>query len=145
MKYVAEDGTIFTCEKDCREYEDRYEDRTDPITNYVIMYNEELDNLNLTDNNISTNLKYCKYIHILSNVDRVKQFLVRNGSIDEGITHPGIYMLSVETPPEGYCYNSWVDLDDVIKEFRQWMDSYKAVKTGILQSQANRESGYNVN
>lgn len=140
MKYVAEDGTIFNCEKDCEEYEDR----TDPITNYVTMYNEELDNLNLTDNNISTNLKYCKYIHILSNVDRVKQFLVRNGSIDEGIAHPGIYMLSTETP-EGYCYNRWFDLDDVIKEIRQEMDSFKAVKTGILQSQANRESGYNVN
>ena len=131
MKYVAEDGTIFTCEKDCREYEDNI----DPITNHFVLYDKDLEVQTITDIN---DFPSFEYIYIMSEPDRVVEYIQRYGVYSVGITDCGIYTY------DDSCGESWYKIDDIIKYYKNKADSLEAIKTGILQAQANRESGYNV-
>lgn len=133
MKYAANDGTIFNCEKDCKEYEDKI----DPVTNHFVLYDRDLDIQTITD--INPLPSFFEYIHVISEPKRVAEYIQHYGGYSVGITDCGIYTY------DDSCGESWYKIDDIIKYHKNKVDSLEAIKTGILQSQANRESGYDVN
>ena len=133
MKYVASDGTIFDDIKEC----EAYEAKTDPITNHLAIYDEDLNSLSVAEDDIYEHTSFKVYIHVISDVARVMQYIQRCGRYCVGIESPGIYMRTSDMTA------TWTKIDIEIKAHRDTADSLEAIKTGILQAQANKESGCN--
>lgn len=131
MKYVASDGTIFD---DIKERE-AYEAKTDPITNHLAIYDEDLNSLSVAEDDIYENTSFRVYIHVISDAARVRQYIQKCGRYCVGIESPGIYMLTSNNTA------TWTKIDTVVKAHRDTADSLEAIKTGILQAQANKEAG----
>ena len=125
MKYVADDGTYFNTEAECMKYE---EDQK-AIFSCFILYDESLNVVSIEDT------YRIDYVHILSRPLEVAECIYQNcGYERDGISDVGIYKIH----EEGY----WQNVDKLIEEHTKKLEALKAVKIGILQQQANQDSGY---
>lgn len=83
MKYVAEDGTEFTTEKECLDYENSIAD----IENSYIIYDAQLNRVR--------NIDYCYYLAILKRPRDVAEYLYNQyglGMSIDDIDKEGIYL-----------------------------------------------------
>ena len=125
MKYVADDGTYFNTEAECMKYEEEQK----AIFSCFILYDENLNVVSVEDT------YRIEYLHILSRPFEVAECIYQNcGYERDGIDGVGIYKIH----EDGY----WQKIDDLIVEHTKQLESLKAVKIGILQQQANQDSGY---
>lgn len=136
MKYVANDDTIFDTIEECMAYEQKVDSLADCCT----MYDISLKILDCTSSDIEICVSICEYIHIHSNIEYVRQILRKYGGTIE-ISGPGIYVW-VDYSEDPHNGNQWRNIETMIQEHKMQMDSLEAIKTGILQAQANKESGY---
>lgn len=127
MKYVADDGTYFNTEAECMKYEENQK----ALFSCFVLYDENLNVVSVEDT------YRIEYLHILSRPQAVAECIYQNSGFScDGISVAGIYKLH----EDGY----WQNIDKLIDEHTKQIESLKAVKVGILQQQANRDSGYDV-
>lgn len=141
MKYVASDGNIFDTVEECMAYERKIDSLADcfAIAYCCTMYDISLKRLDCTSADVTNCVSRCGYIHIHSNTEYVRQILRKYGGITE-IDGPGIYVW-VDYSEDPHNGNQWRKIETMIREHKMQMDSLEAIKTGILQAQANREAG----
>lgn len=102
MKYVANDGTEFTTEQECLEYEKKLED----ISYSFILFNKQLKVTSVENYNDA------EYIYILQDVKTVIEYLsVTYGWCIEGIVGEGIYVYN-------YDKDCWEAVDDLIADYQ---------------------------
>ncbi len=126
MRYVSDDGIEFDNEQECREYENEI----NAIMDCFVLYDVDLNEINVDETN-----RY-EYIHILSDSGKVCSYIYDQTGWGEGFEEAGIYRLNEN--------GVWQNVDNLIDEYTKKVDSLKAIKTGILQQQANRECGYTI-
>ena len=83
MRYVADDGTEFTTEKECLEYESSIAD----IENSFIIYDAQLNKVD--------NIDYCYYVNILKRPKDVAEYLYNQYGIGmsvDDIGKEGLYL-----------------------------------------------------
>lgn len=100
MKYVADDGTEFTTEKECVEYEKKFEDF---VTKCFIPYDSELNTTSISD---------AVFIHVLSNSEGVCKYLEDHNYVSEGLDKPGVYIWW--TNPVTETEEHWYLIDSII-------------------------------
>ncbi len=85
MRYVADDGTEFETEKECKEYECLLAD----IESSFIMYDERFNKLS------SENYESCHYVSVLRRASDVSEYLYNQyglGMSRDDITEDGFYI-----------------------------------------------------
>lgn len=99
MKYVANDGTEFTTEKECVEYEKKLED----VTKCFITYDSELNTTSISD---------AVFMNVLSNSEGVCKYLGDRNYVSEGLNKPGVYIWW--TNPVTETEEHWYLIDGII-------------------------------
>ena len=116
--YIADDGTEFTTEKECLEYEKKMED----IPHSFIIYDKQLNVISVEDYND------VNYIYILRDADTVIEYLSDIfGWVIEGITGEGIYAYN----DDEYC---WEAVDGLIADYQSKAQFLINVKDKIMNS-----------
>lgn len=117
MKYVADDGTEFTTEQECLEYEKKVEN----ISYSFIVYDENLKIIPVDDYNS------VRYIYILSNAEDVVHYLCDiHGWVVEGINGEGIYRYNDVN-------SNWEAVDGLISDYLSKAQMLTEVKNKIMK------------
>ena len=118
MKYVADDGTEFTTEQECLNYENRMAE----IEHNFILFNEAMKR-------VSPDMESCEYIYVFAKPEEVVQYLSdRFGfcGLDD-ITKIGLYFYDWTD----YTFKS---VDSTINDFEAKVSRLKSLKNGILNT-----------
>ena len=122
MRYIAEDGMIFSTEMECRAHESRVsKDRLEEISEYCSLYDEDIDYVSIT-------ARYKpNYIHIHSNYEKVKEYIDKYTCwYADGIESNDIYAWSEDV----HC---WVTLDSLLNKHEKIIENIKTIKDEILK------------
>jgi hypothetical protein len=123
MRFVADDGTEFSTEKECLEYENNVND----IKKCFILYG---DNLNeLTEDSFDS---LC-YLHILEKPEEVVTYLYNQygfGFNTKAITEIGIYVYD--------DFGMWRNVDNLITSHIDKAKSLKEIATKITKLSLNK-------
>ena len=121
MKYTAEDGTLFSTEKECLAYEKKLkEEEMKKVQNYCTLFDSDLDYISLDSRYRPA------YIRIDSNYEKVANCIDRYTDYDaEGIESNDIYAWDEDT----YC---WITLDKLIERHEKIIENIKSVKDKLL-------------
>lgn len=120
MKYIAEDGMIFSTEDACRAHESIVSKaKLEEISDYCSLYDEDLDYVSLT-------ARYKPYIiDVHSNFEKVATYIDKYSTWSaEGIESNDIYVWG----EDGWC---WETLDSVINKHEKIIENIKAIKNKI--------------
>lgn len=91
MRYVADDGTEFETEKECREYEQEI----NTLLGYFTLYDGQYRKISTTTDEFANSyFSNVEYLSILSHADAVKEYFRTQYGIDTGINGDGIYWLN---------------------------------------------------
>lgn len=104
MRYVADDDTEFSTEKECLEYEEKQ----NKIKKCFALYNTNFDNVSLDD------LHHWEYIDILSDWENVKIYIGDYSGWRNGIVSNGVYRLNYD----GY----WESVSELVNDYRDKMN-----------------------
>lgn len=104
MRYVADDDTEFSTEKECLEYEEKQ----NKIKKCFALYNTNFDNVGLDD------LHHWEYIDILSDWENVKIYIGDYSGWRDGIVSNGVYRLNYD----GY----WESVSELVNDYRDKMN-----------------------
>lgn len=122
MKYIAEDGMIFSTEDACRTHESRVSRaKLEEISKYCTLYDydEDLDYVSLT-------AQHKPYIiHVHSNFEKVATYIDKYTTWSaEGIESNDIYVWGENE----WC---WETLDSVINKHEKIIEDIKTIKNEI--------------
>lgn len=117
MKYVANDGTEFTTEQECLEYEKKTED----ILYSFILYDKQLNVMSVEDYDDA------EYIYVLQDAETVVEYIVTTyGWCIEGIVGEGIYVYN-------YDKDRWEAVDDLITDYQSKAQFLMDVRNKIMK------------
>ena len=121
MKYTAEDGTLFSTERECLAYEKKLKEvGTEKVKDYCTLFDSNLDYISLDSRYRPA------YIRIDSNYEKVADWVNRYTDYDaEGIESNGIYAWDEDT----YC---WITLDKLIERHEKIIENIKSIRDEIL-------------
>lgn len=124
MKYVADDGTEFTTEQECLNYENRIAE----IEHNFILFDA-------TMKRISPDREECEYIYILAKPEEVVQYLSNRFGFCglEDITKIGLYFYDWTD----YAFKS---VSSTINDLEAKVNRLKSLRNGILNT-LDREEG----
>lgn len=118
MRYVADDGTEFTNEKECLEYEEHIND----IKKCFILYGENLNKL--TDNSADS----VYYLHILERPTEVANYLYEEYGL--GFNYDVLDKIGI------YYYDNdglWKYVDSIIEDYTNRINELKFIATQITK------------
>lgn len=127
MKYTAEDGTLFSTEKECLDYEKKLkEEKMKEIIGDFIAYNEDIEYSSFADSYFIP-----KYIYILSNFEKVVNYIDKyTNYYADGINSNDIYMYDKDE-------YEWITITDLIAKHEEAIKSLVDVKNKILRDNYN--------
>lgn len=119
MKFVADDGTLFDYEADCRNYEEKC--FKDSISNYygdIRIFDDDLQELELTEDNIED----C--IYLFCNTKEAADFL--SVAFSMTCTLPWEYN---RLPKTGFFYydeevDAWREVETLLKKYEKLLNIY---------------------
>ena len=115
MRYVADDGTMFDTEQECKEYEDKQNE----ILTWFTLYDAELFEVTVKD------ICCTEYLYVKSHPYEVAEYVYQNSGFErDGIDSKGLYVLN----DEGY----WQKLDDLITQHSEAIKELSYVRDAIL-------------
>lgn len=104
MRYVADDGTEFETEKECREYEQEFY----KIHLSMIIFDENFDKIDVAN---ACCLSNACYLYVKGNAEKVKAYLKEQFAFGEGIYKSGMYIADgIE--------EKWNFIDNLIEQYR---------------------------
>lgn len=119
MRYVADDGTEFETERECREYEQGL----DKIHSSMIMFDENFDKIDVAN---ACCLSNACYLYVKGNTEKVKTYLKEQFSFGEGIYKSGIYIVDEEEA-------KWNFIDNLIEQYRINIEKLITIKREIIR------------
>jgi hypothetical protein len=127
MKYTAEDGTLFSTEKECLDYEKKLkEEKMKEIIGDFIAYNEDIEYSSFADSCFIP-----KYIYIFSNFEKVVNYIDKyTNYYADGINSNDIYMYDKDE-------YEWITITDLIAKHEEAIKSLVDVKNKILRDNYN--------
>ena len=122
MKYVADDGTVFNTEQECKDHEDKCAQ----IAEYVTFYSDELLEISMCD--AVNYFDAVTYIYVKSNPLDVANYIGEDlGYEAREIYAPGVYKFNAE----GVLFN----IDDLIYEYTMTAQELERERNSIYQDQ----------
>lgn len=118
MKYVADDGTEFTTEQECRAYETRMTE----IEHNFILFDADMKM-------VSPDTGDCEYIYILAKPEEVAQYLYDRFGFSglEDITKIGLYFYDWSD----YTFKS---VHSTINDLEAKVSRLKSLRNGVLNT-----------
>lgn len=119
MRYVADDGTEFETEKECKEYEQEL----DKIHLSMIIFDENFDKIDVAN---ACCLSNACYLYVKGNAEKVKAYLKEQFAFGEGIYKSGMYIVDEEEA-------KWNFIDSLIDQYRNNIEKLITIKREIIR------------
>lgn len=119
MRYVADDGTEFETERECREYEQGL----DKIHSSMIMFDENFDKIDVAN---ACHLSNACYLYVKGNAEKVGLYLEEWFGFGEGIYKSGMYIVDEEEA-------RWNFIDNLIEQYRNNIEKLITIKREIIR------------
>lgn len=119
MRYVADDGTEFETEKECREYEQEFY----KVHSSMIMFDENFDKIDVATTCCLSN---AYYLCVKDNAEKVGSYLEEQFGFGEGIYKSGMYIVDGEK-------TRWNFIDNLIEQYRNNIKKLTAIKREIIR------------
>ena len=119
MRYVADDGTEFETERECREYEQGL----DKIHSSMIMLDENFDEIDVAN---ACHLSNACYLYVKGNAEKVGLYLEEWFGFGEGIYKSGMYIVDEEEA-------RWNFIDNLIEQYRNNIEKLITIKREIIR------------
>ena len=119
MRYVADDGTEFEAEKECKEYEQEF----DKIHLSMIMFDENFDKIDVAN---ACCLGNACYLYVKGNVEKVGLYLEEWFGFGEGIYKSGMYIADEKDA-------KWNFIDNLIEQYRNNIEKLSTIKREIIR------------
>lgn len=119
MRYVADDGTEFETERECREYEQGL----DKIHSSMTMFDENFDKIDVAT---ACCLSNACYLYVKGNAEKVKTYLEEQFGFGEGIYKSGMYIADKEEA-------KWNFIDNLIEQYRVNIEKLATIKREIIR------------
>ena len=119
MHYVADDGTEFETEKECREYEQEFY----KIHSSMIMFDENFDKIDVVT---ACCLSNAYYLCVKDNAEKVDSYLEEQFGFGEGIYKSGMYIADKEEA-------RWNLIDNLIEQYKNNIEKLATIKREIIR------------
>lgn len=119
MRYVADDGTEFETEKECKEYEQEFY----KIHLSMIIFDENFDRIDVAN---ACCLSNAYYLYVKGNAEKVKSYLEEQFGFGEGIYKSGIYIVDGKEA-------RWNFIDNLIEQYRSNIEKLITIKREIIR------------
>lgn len=119
MRYVADDGSEFETEKECKEYEQGL----DKVHSSMIIFDENFDKIDVA--NVCCLSNAC-YLYVKGNAEKVELYLEEWFGFGEGIYKSGMYIADKEEA-------RWNFIDNLIEQYRNNIEKLATIKREIIR------------
>ena len=119
MRYVADDGSEFKTEKECKEYEQGL----DKVHSSMIIFDENFNKIDVAN---ACCLSNACYLYVKGNAEKVKTYLEEQFGFGEGIYKFGVYIADKEEA-------RWNFIDNLIEQYRNNIEKLATIKREIIR------------